>query len=177
MANIDKALKTTGKILDLGDYKKWTSLIISFCIVVLFIIILVFVTKKFMANEVQNFWEFITLPFKNLKLKIRAQEKNDGNPVPMTLEDAKEVADSLYGCFHRWYDDEESFYTILRNRINSAGEWELVKGEFGTRRSPKPFNLGELRSLESMIQDNFSSGEIKKVREILISKGVKEINL
>ncbi len=74
MSNIDKAIDTTGKVLELGDYKKWYSLILSFVILTTFIIILLFVIRKWGGNELGNIWDFISNPFKNLKAKINAHK-------------------------------------------------------------------------------------------------------
>lgn len=181
MSNIDKAIDTTGKVLELGDYKKWYSLILSFVILTTFIIILLFVIRKWGGNELGNIWDFISNPFKNLKAKINAQKTIDKYQIEPTLkgDEPRQVADSLYSCFQAGGDDEEGFYSICRNRIGNVVDWELVKGEFGSRVSPKPGNIFGVKhscTLEAMILDNFNDKEAQTVRDILKGKGITNLN-
>lgn len=184
ITSINQGLDVTERVLNVGDYRKWMNLIMTFVIIILFVFITVFIVRKTTGNYLGNLWDFVSSPFKDLIERIRAQKEVAELGVSPTLknEEAKKVADALYNCFQASGDDEDSFYSILQNRIANAADWELVKGAFGSRVSPKWHNnltfLGHKHecNLEGMIADNFTDKEQKKVRDILKSKGITKIN-
>ena len=69
LGNVDATLNTTDKLLKVGDPKKWMDLFGSLVIITVFLILLLFILRKYVANEAGNLWDFIVKPFRDLKIR------------------------------------------------------------------------------------------------------------
>lgn len=177
LANVDATLSTTDKLLKVSDYKKWLSLIATLLILTAFLILVLFLVKKYVVHEAGNLWDFVARPFKELSARYKTAKlvEETGKRPALNNKSAAEVADIIYNCFHRSYDNENQLYTVLQNRIVNAADWALVKEQFGTRKCPKwgmSTGLGHSGDLEHILSDNLSKRELEKVRYILKSKGI-----
>ena len=169
--SINQGIDVTNKILDTADYKKWLSLIMTLVIILVFILALIWLTKKVGGNFLGDLWDFFTTPFRRIGDKFNAQHETGTTP-DLTSAKAKDIADDLENCFHYDGDDEEGCFNILRNRISNAADWYLVKAEFGTRRCRHAIYDLHSGDLEHIIAHNFGSKDRATVRTILQSKGI-----
>ena len=69
LGNVDATLSTTNKLLNVGNPKKWMDLIVTFIILTVFLLLLLFLVKKYVKNEAGNLWDFIVKPFRDLKIR------------------------------------------------------------------------------------------------------------
>ncbi len=170
-----RTVGTASRSLRAGNFVSiWFGLVV----LVLLTIVTLFLVKKYLKNEAGNLWDFLSKPYKDLLTRLKAAksiEETGVRPTIKTQQDALEVADSIYNCFHEWGDDEESLYNILRSRIANVADWHAVKGQFGVRVCPKLgtiINVKHSGDLEHVISDNLSPKERTYVRNLLASKGI-----
>ncbi len=64
LGNVDATLNTTDKLLKVGDPKKWMGLFGSLVIITVFLILLLFILRKYVANKAGNLWDFIVKQFR-----------------------------------------------------------------------------------------------------------------
>lgn len=171
LTSIESATSTTDKVLDVADPKRWLNLIMTICLLLIFIIILIFLVKKVGGNAIGSLWDFVSKPFRRIKNNLDSVNETGVSPT-ISSSKAKEIANSLYYCFTNTGDDEESVYNILSDRVHNYADWYLIKAEFGERHCPKAFS-GHNGDLEHIISHNFTDSERAKVRSILNNKGVK----
>ena len=175
--NVSKTTKTTKDVLDVANAKAWLNFYGTLLILIGGTIIILFVVKKIMKKEVGNFWDFLVKPFRDLKARNRSANNIIGSPaqgVEPTLKtsDAKALADEIHACFGPIRDDESRLYELLRNGVKNASDWEMVKGQFGSRHCPKLASARHEGTLEHVISHNFTEREKNKVREILNPRGI-----
>lgn len=180
LGDVDATLSTTNKLLNVGDPKKWMGLIVTFIILTVFLLLLLFLVKKYVKNEAGNLWDFIVRPFRSLAVRYEAAEaiNKTGTKPTLSEKEAQKVADGIYGCFQSSGDDEDSLYNYIRNKIQNAADWELVKVKFGVRPCPKVWAIVGVKhdgDLEHIISDNLSSKERAYVHSLLDKKGIKTI--
>ncbi len=179
LKNVDATSRTVGSASKNINATNFISIWWGLVVLVLLTVVTLFLVKKFVKNEAGNLWDFLSKPYKDLVARIRAADKlleSGERPTVTGREDAKEIADSIYLCFHPFRDDEESLYNIIRSRISNAADWEAVKGQFGVRDCPKPGSLIGVKhtgDMEHIISHNHSPRKRTYVRNLLASKGVK----
>lgn len=179
LSNIDATSRTVGTASRSINARNFVSIWFGLVVLVLLTIVTLFLVKKYLKNEAGNLWDFLSKPYKDLLTRLKAAksiEETGVHPTIKTKQDAKDVADSIYNCFHAWRDDEESLYNILRTRIANAADWEAVRGQFGVRVCPKPGSLVNIQhygDLEHIISDNLTPKERTYVRNLLASKGIQ----
>lgn len=169
--SINQGIDVTNKILDTADYKKWLSLIMTLVIILVFILALIWLTKKVGGNFLGDLWDFFSTPFRRIKNKTDASRETGMKP-EITSSKAKDIADQIDNCFHWDGDDEEGLFNILRKKINNAADWYLVKEEFGTRVCSHWPSTRHSGDIEHIISHNFGSKDRATVRTILQSKGI-----
>ena len=76
VTTINQGLDVTERVLNVGDYKRWMNLIMTFVIIILFVFITVFIVRKTTGNYLGNLWDFLSSPFKDLIERIRAQKES-----------------------------------------------------------------------------------------------------
>ena len=183
LGNVDATLNTTDKLLNVGNPKQWLGLFGSLVIITVFLILLLFVIRKYAAAEAGNLWDFIVKPFRDLKVRydIAKEMESKGITVKATINNAQaeRIADEIYQCFQSGKDDEDRLFSIIRNEINNAADWEKVKARFGVRDCPKIgkiFRFKHQGTLEHILSDNLDEylwyNEKTTLRKIFKDKGI-----
>ncbi|MBR3725247.1 MAG: hypothetical protein IKN11_07690 [Bacteroidales bacterium] len=183
LGNVDATLSTTDKLLKVGNPKQWMGLFASLVIITVFLILLIFFLRKYVANQAGNLWDFIAKPFRDLKIRydIANEMEHKGITAKATINgtQAERIADEIYQCFQSGKDDEERLFSIIRNEINNAADWELVKARFGVRDCPKVGKIIRVKhqgTLEHILSDNLDEylwyNEKSTLRKIFKDKGI-----
>lgn len=183
LGNVDATLNTTGKLLKVGDPKKWMGLFGSLVIITVFLILLLFILRKYVANEAGNLWDFIVKPFRDLKIRYDTANEMErkGITAKATINgtQAERIADEIYQCFQSGKDDEERLFSIIRYEISNAADWEMVKARFGVRDCPKIGKIIRVKhqgTLEHILSDNLDEylwyNEKSRLRKIFKDKGI-----
>ena len=167
LGNVDATLNTTDKLLKVGDPKKWMDLFGSLVIITVFLILLLFILRKYVANEAGNLWDFIVKPFRDLKIRYDTANEMErkGITAKATINSGK--------------DDEERLFSIIRYEISNAADWEMVKARFGVRDCPKIGKIIRVKhqgTLEHILSDNLDEylwyNEKSTLRKIFKDKGI-----
>ena len=183
LGNVDATLNTTDKLLKVGDPKKWMDLFGSLVIITVFLILLLFILRKYVANEAGNLWDFIVKPFRDLKIRYDTANEMErkGITAKATINgtQAERIADEIYQCFQSGKDDEERLFSIIRHEISNAADWEMVKARFGVRDCPKIGKIIRVKhqgTLEHILSDNLDEylwyNEKSTLRKIFKDKGI-----
>ncbi|MBQ5975456.1 MAG: hypothetical protein IJL48_07100 [Bacteroidales bacterium] len=183
LGNVDATLNTTDKLLKVGDPKKWMDLFGSLVIITVFLILLLFILRKYVANEAGNLWDFIVKPFRDLKIRYDTANEMErkGITAKATINgtQAERIADEIYQCFQSGKDDEERLFSIIRYEISNAADWEMVKARFGVRDCPKIGKIIRVKhqgTLEHILSDNLDEylwyNEKSTLRKIFKDKGI-----
>ncbi len=183
LGNVDATLNTTDKLLKVGDPKKWMDLFGSLVIITVFLILLLFILRKYVANEAGNLWDFIVKPFRDLKIRYDTANEMErkGITAKATINgtQAERIADEIYQCFQSGKDDEERLFSIIRYEISNAADWEMVKARFGVRDCPKIGRIIRVKhqgTLEHILSDNLDEylwyNEKSTLRKIFKDKGI-----
>ena len=183
LGNVDATLNTTDKLLKVGDPKKWMGLFGSLVIITVFLILLMFILRKYVANEAGNLWDFIVKPFRDLKIRYDTANEMErkGITAKATINgtQAERIADEIYQCFQSGKDDEERLFSIIRYEISNAADWEMVKARFGVRDCPKIGKIIRVKhqgTLEHILSDNLDEylwyNEKSTLRKIFKDKGI-----
>lgn len=183
LGNVDATLNTTDKLLKVGDPKKWMGLFGSLVIITVFLILLLFILRKYVANEAGNLWDFIVKPFRDLKIRYDTANEMErkGITAKATINgtQAERIADEIYQCFQSSKDDEERLFSIIRYEISNAADWEMVKARFGVRDCPKIGRIIRVKhqgTLEHILSDNLDEylwyNEKSTLRKIFKDKGI-----
>ncbi len=183
LGNVDATLNTTDKLLEVGDPKKWMDLFGSLVIITVFLILLLFILRKYVANEAGNLWDFIVKPFRDLKIRYDTANEMErkGITAKATINgtQAERIADEIYQCFQSGKDDEERLFSIIRYEISNAADWEMVKARFGVRDCPKIGKIIRVKhqgTLEHILSDNLDEylwyNEKSTLRKIFKDKGI-----
>ena len=183
LGNVDATLNTTDKLLKVGDPKKWMDLFGSLVIITVFLILLLFILRKYVANEAGNLWDFIVKPFRDLKIRYDTANEMErkGITAKATINgtQAERIADEIYQCFQSGKDDEERLFSIIRYEISNAADWEMVKARFGVRDCPKIGKIIRVKhqgTLEHILSDNLDEylwyKEKSTLRKIFKDKGI-----
>lgn len=183
LGNVDATLNTTDKLLKVGDPKKWMGLFGSLVIITVFLILLLFILRKYVANEAGNLWDFIVKPFRDLKIRYDTANEMErkGITAKATINgtQAERIADEIYQCFQSGKDDEERLFSIIRYEISNAADWEMVKARFGVRDCPKIGRIIRVKhqgTLEHILSDNLDEylwyNEKSTLRKIFKDKGI-----
>ena len=183
LGNVDATLNTTDKLLKVGDPKKWMGLFGSIVIITVFLILLLFILRKYVANEAGNLWDFIVKPFRDLKIRYDTANEMErkGITAKATINgtQAERIADEIYQCFQSGKDDEERLFSIIRYEISNAADWEMVKARFGVRDCPKIGKIIRVKhqgTLEHILSDNLDEylwyNEKSTLRKIFKDKGI-----
>lgn len=183
LGNVDATLNTTDKLLKVGDPKKWMDLFGSLVIITVFLILLLFILRKYVANEAGNLWDFIVKPFRDLKIRYDTANEMErkGITAKATINgtQAERIADEIYQCFQSGKDDEERLFSIIRYEISNAADWEMVKARFGVRDCPKIGKIIRVKhqgTLEHILSDNLYEylwyNEKSTLRKIFKDKGI-----
>lgn len=183
LGNVDATLNTTDKLLKVGDPKKWMGLFGSLVIITVFLILLLFILRKYVANEAGNLWDFIVKPFRDLKIRYDTANEMErkGITAKATINgtQAERIADEIYQCFQSGKDDEERLFSIIRYEISNAADWEMVKARFGVRDCPKIGKIIRVKhqgTLEHILSDNLDEylwyNEKSTLRKIFKDKGI-----
>ena len=183
LGNVDATLNTTDKLLKVGDPKKWMGLFGSLVIITVFLILLLFILRKYVTNEAGNLWDFIVKPFRDLKIRYDTANEMErkGITAKATINgtQAERIADEIYQCFQSGKDDEERLFSIIRYEISNAADWEMVKARFGVRDCPKIGKIIRVKhqgTLEHILSDNLDEylwyNEKSTLRKIFKDKGI-----
>ena len=183
LGNVDATLNTTDKLLEVGDPKKWMDLFGSLVIITVFLFLLLFILRKYVANEAGNLWDFIVKPFRDLKIRYDTANEMErkGITAKATINgtQAERIADEIYQCFQSGKDDEERLFSIIRYEISNAADWEMVKARFGVRDCPKIGKIIRVKhqgTLEHILSDNLDEylwyNEKSTLRKIFKDKGI-----
>ena len=183
LGNVDATLSTTNKLLNVGNPKKWMDLIVTFIILTVFLLLLLFLVKKYVKNEAGNLWDFIVKPFRDLKIRYDTANEMErkGITAKATINgtQAERIADEIYQCFQSGKDDEERLFSIIRYEISNAADWEMVKARFGVRDCPKIGKIIRVKhqgTLEHILSDNLDEylwyNEKSTLRKIFKDKGI-----
>jgi len=179
LGNVDATLKTTDSLLNLGSPKRWLDLILTVIILLVVLVVSVWLLKKYVKSEVGNLFDILTRPFRTMKERIDSAKKINAMGVSPTLgtganDTAKAVADDIYSCFTETSDDEMRFYSLLREHVHNAADWEAIKEAYGVRKCPSGafWGVSHDGNLGHLISHNLTEKECDYARKLLASRGV-----